>query len=108
MIVTRADLKARCQVVLAARVPDSVLRGDALRCAQYRADAAVLARYVRSEGAVTTKAQMSLFRMEASISKSSAQQSAAEGVPLAGNAAARREAPPDGNYGDNLVSERQP
>lgn len=69
MIVSRADLKARCQVALSARVPDSVLAGGALRCAQYRADAAVLARYVRSEGAVTTKAQMSLFRMEASIAK---------------------------------------
>ena len=69
MIVTRADLKVRCQAALAARVPDSVLAGDALRCAQYRADAAVLARYVRSEGAVTSRAQMSLFRMEASIAK---------------------------------------
>lgn len=108
MIVTRADLKARCQAALAARVPDSVLAGDALRCAQYRTDAAVLARYVRSESAVTTKAQMSLFRMEATISRASAQQSAAEGGPLAGFAAARREALPDGNHGDNLVSERQP
>ncbi|PYE76041.1 hypothetical protein, partial [Xylophilus ampelinus] len=56
-------LKVRARALLSAPVPDSVRIGSAVRAAQYRDDAAVIAAYVL-RGVNAEKALLAVLRME--------------------------------------------